>query len=217
MSWLDDLFDCFDGIFNSSKDVNDKSEFSFTTSVKKSTAPTKKSMTVAEAMAKLEELNNTPHLEELEEISGFDAENYMLKKDDKYYYGRSSVENAKIIFSENNILAHPTEMNNFSKLKCDDSSTNIEKEYTVKVFKGRYDYAYGVLETDRRKLQVIYYNSIKKYALIVMTGYCHHYVSKPYDDLKTLQQEVLTLAEIIKLEKEIKELAVKELEETAWS
>lgn len=210
-TWLDSLLDWIDSLFSSNKSSKVNNE-----SVKK---VVKSNMTLEEARAKFEKLINSPYLKELTRVEGFgEPENYMLKKDEKYCYGHTSACNAKTLFSENDILVNCEEFNNFSKFKCDESSTNIEKNYTVKTFYGRKDYGtyYSDNSTNKRKLRVVYYDDIKKYVLIVTTDYYYHYISKPYDNWQTLQQEVIALANIIKFEKEIEELAVKELEETAW-
>lgn len=199
MSWLDDLFDCFEYLFYNKKSVE---------KLKKHT------MTLDEAMAKLEELNNVTHLEELAEIP-YDVIEYIIENNKRNYPYRYCAKN---IFKDNNILAKNEEINNFSKFKCDESETNGDKNYTVKTFYMRKDYYYYYYscEDTRRKLRVAYYGDIQKYVLIVSTGY-YDYISKPYDDLQVLRREVLTLADIIKLEKEIEEMKAKHLEETAWS
>ena len=211
MSWFDDLLDCIDDVFGYDKSSNNKS-------IEKPAKHAKNIITVAEARTKFEELNNTPHLTELTYIRNFsDPEKYILEKDMLCY--NVNLEDAKVVFEEFDILLKQEEINNFSKFRCDAFSTDVEDGYTVKTFYGRKDYGtyYYDDKNERKKLRVVYYNDIKKYVLIVTRDSYYHYISKPYDDWKTLQQEVLTLAEIIKLEKEIKKLAAKELEETAWS
>lgn len=200
MSWFDNMLDWIGYLFDWNGSPAEK--------VKKPT------MTLEEAEARLKELNNTPHLKELiKPYYGVDSDN-LNEFSDKF---NGTEFCAKDVFKENKILVHDVEINNFLKFNCDESQTNQDKNYTVKIFYGRdYDYRNSFYNDSTRKLRVVYYDSIKKYALIVTHGYYRHYVSKPYDDWRTLQQEVLTLANIIKLEKEIEELKVKHLEENAW-
>lgn len=213
MSWLDSLCDWIDNLFDSNKNINVKDENN-----------AKIVLTLDEAKAKLEELKNSPYLTSLKRPYA----GYYNSGDCNFKYNAEDMLNetalpsaeiysAKNVFEKNDILRHDVELNNFATLSCDETITNEERNYTIKVFHGWENNRY---KDSRKNIKIVYFGNVGKYALIVTHNYYKDYISNLYDDLNTLQKEVLALANIIKLEKEIKIIESKEnekrLEEIAW-
>ena len=214
-TWFDHLLDWIDELFDSSKNTKANNEDENNAKV---------ILTLEEAKSKLEEMKNSPHLTSLKRpyvgyynsgdcVFGYNVEDML----NTTALPSADIYSAKDVFEKNNILLHDIELNNFATLSCDETITDGSKNCTVKIFKG---WANNKHKDSAKNVKIVYYGNINKYALIVTHNYYRDYISNLYDDLAILQKEVLTLANIIKLEKEIEIMEAKEkakrLEEVAW-